>query len=360
MQAKSRPARQDAPSDEALAEGTSEFERPRGTSVRLPRLRPGTGTSASIGMDFMRRFGVILVWLVVIGVFSVLRPDTFFAFATVQTLAGSQAVLLIVALGLLIPLSAGEFDLSVSGVLGLSLVLIGWLNVIHGWPVGAAIAVALLSGLFVGAVNAFFVVIARVDSFIVTLGMGTVLTGVVIGINVQSTGGISQVLVDSMHTDVLGLPLAFYYGLALTVVLWYVMAHTPLGRYLYFVGSGRDVARLSGLRVNWLRAGSFLASAFIAACAGVVLAGWLGASDVTVSSSYMLSSFAAAFLSTSIIHPGRFNPWGTLIAVYFLVTGITGLELLGLAGWIESVFYGSSLVLAVALSRTISVPRRAG
>jgi ribose transport system permease protein len=326
---------------------------------RIPRLRPQGRPGGSAGSEFTRRYGVIVVWLLVIVVFSALRPDTFFSFATVQTLAGSQAVLLIIALGLLIPLSAGEFDLSVSGVTGLSLVLIGWLNVIHEWPIGAAIGVALLAALVVGAVNAFFVVVAGVDSFIVTLGTGTVLTGVVLGINTQSTGGISQKLVDAVHTNVLGLPLGFYYGLGLTVVVWYVMSHTPLGRYLYFVGSGRDVARLSGVKVAQIRAGSFFASAFISALAGVVLAGWLGASDVSVANSYMLSAFAAAFLGTSIIHPGRFNAWGTLIAVYFLVTGITGLELLGLAGWIEFIFYGSSLVLAVALSRTISLPRGA-
>jgi ribose transport system permease protein len=323
-----------------------------GSALRRPRARRGPAP----GSDLMRRYGVIFVWIGVIAVFSILRPDTFFTFATVQTLAGSQAVLLIIALGLLIPLAAGEFDLSVAGVAGLSLVLIGWLNVIHEWSIGASILVALLAGLLVGAVNAFFVVVAGVDSFIVTLGTGTILTGVMLGINTQSTGGISQSLVDAVHTRVLGLPLAFFYGLALTVVIWYLMSQTPLGRYLYFVGSGRDVARLSGLKVAHIRAGSFLASAFVAALAGVVLAGWLGASDVTVASSYMLSAFAAAFLGTSIIQPGRFNAWGTLVAVYFLVTGITGLELLGFAGWIEYIFYGSSLVLAVALSRTISLP----
>ncbi len=327
-------------------------------------LAPETGPPRGRGrirwdaQDFMRRFGVILVWIVIIAIFSVLRPGTFFTFTTVQTLAGSQAVLLMLALGLLIPLTAGEFDLSVASIMGLSLVLIGWLNVIHGWPIGAAIGVALATGLLVGAVNAFFVVIARVDSFIVTLGTGTVLGGVMLGVNTQSTGGISQGLIDAVTTNFLDLPLAFYYGLGLTVIVWYVMSQTPLGRYLFFVGSGRDVARLSGLRVDRIRAGSFLVSGFVSALAGVVLGGWLGASDVSVSASYMLSSFAAAFLGTSILQPGRFNAWGTFIAVYFLVTGITGLELLGLAGWIESVFYGASLVLAVALSRTITLPRR--
>jgi ribose transport system permease protein len=307
----------------------------------------------------MRRFGVVFVWVLLIAIFSILRPDTFFAFATVQTIAGSQAVLLIIALGLIVPLTAGEFDLSVAGVTGLSLVLIGWLNVIHGWPIGAAIAVALGVGLVVGAINAFFVVVARVDSIITTLGMGTILTGVMLGTNTKTTGGISLGLVDAVHTRVLGLPLAFFYGLALTILVWYVMSHTPLGRYLYFVGSGRDVARLSGLRVDAIRAGSLVASAFIAAIAGVVFAGWLGASAVNAANGFLLSSFAAAFLGTSIIHPGRFNAWGTLIAVYFLITGITGLELMGFAGWIEFVFFGASLILAVALSRTISLPRGA-
>jgi ribose transport system permease protein len=314
----------------------------------------------AVAANLLGRYGVIFAWLGIVVVFSLLRPETFFTFATVQTLAGSQAVLLIIALGLLVPLAAGEFDLSVAGVAGLSLVLIGWLNVIHEWPIAPSIAVALVSGLVVGAVNAFFVVVARVNSFITTLGTGTILTGVMQGINTKSTGGISSTLVDAAHTSLLGLPLAFYYGLALTIGMWYVMSYTPLGRYLYFVGSGREVARLSGLKVDQIRVGSFLASAFLAALAGVVLAGWLSASDITVANSFLLPAFAAAFLGASVINPGRFNAWGTFVAVYFLVTGITGLELLGLAGWIEYIFYGGSLVLAVALSQITSLTRDAG
>lgn len=284
--------------------------------------------------------------------FSILRPDTFFSFRTVQTISGSQAVLVVVALALLIPLSAGEFDLSIGGVVGLTLVLIGWLNVIHGWSIGPAIAVALIAGLLVGAVNAFFVVVTGVSSFIVTLGTGTILTGAMLGINTRSTGGISPGLVDLMHARLLGLPLAFYFGLLLTILLWYILSHTPVGRYLYFVGSGREVARLSGLKVPQIRAGAFIACSFLGVVAGVMLAGWLGASEVRVGSTYLLSGFAAAFLGTSVIQPGRFNAWGAFIAVYFLVTGITGLALIGFAGWTEYIFYGTSLVLAVVLSKT--------
>ena len=297
------------------------------------------------------RYGILFVWLFIAIIFSILRPDTFFTFGNLQTIAGSQAVLVFVALALVPTLTAGEFDASVSSVTGIALVLIGWLNVLHGWPIGWAIAAALGAGLLVGAVNAFFVVVAQVQSIVVTLGMGTLLIGAAVGINALSTGGISPGLVNAAHVNVLGLPLAFYYGLILTAVLWYVFSFTPLGRYLYFVGAGRSVARLSGIPVDGIRAGSFIAGSFLSALAGVLLAGWISASDPNVGPTYLLPAFAAAFLGSSVLEPGRFNPWGTFIAVYFLVTGVVGLELLGLAGWIEQVFYGASLVLAVAISR---------
>lgn len=307
--------------------------------------------------EFLWRYGLLVVWLILAIVYSILLPDTFFTFSNVQTIAGSQAVLVVVSLALIPTLTAGEFDASVASVTGMSLVLIGWLNVLHGWPIWAAIAVALGVGILIGLVNAFFVVVAHVPSIVVTLGMGTLLIGAAVGTNSLSTGGISQPLVNATHNNLIGLPLAFFYGLILTAIFWYVFSFTPLGRYLYFVGAGRSVAQLSGIPVDWIRAGSFVAGALLSALGGVLLAGWISASDPNVGPSYLLPAFAAAFLGSSVIEPGRFNPWGTFAAVYFLVTGVTGLELLGLAGWIEQVFYGASLVLAVAVS-TFAVGRR--
>lgn len=315
----------------------------------LVKLRVSRLPSASLA-EILSKYGLLVVWGGVIAIFSVLRPDQFFTAANFETILASQAVLLIVTLGLLLPFAAGEYDLSIAGVLSVSLVLIGYLNVIQGWAIGWAIAVALASGLVVGISNALFIVGIGLDSIVVTLGTGTLLVGVGLGVNVQTTGGISDTLVKATRYDIAGLPLAFYYGLALTILLWYVFQYTPFGRYLLFVGSGREVARLAGVRVNALRAGSLVASALISAVAGVILAGWLSASDPNIGASYLLPAFAAAFLGATAITPGRFNPWGTFIAVYFLVTGITGLQLVGIVGWVEQVFYGGSLVAAVAFS----------
>jgi ribose transport system permease protein len=307
--------------------------------------------AANRGGEFLRRYGVVVVWAVMILVFSMLRPETFPTWGNFTTIAGSQAVLVIITMALLFPLAAGEFDLSVSGVLGVSLVLVGWLNVEQSWAIVPTVIVALGAGLLVGLVNAFFVVVARVESIVVTLGTGTLLAGLALAINDQTVGGVSSSLVDAVRTPVLGIPVLFFYGVLLTVGLWYVFSYTPFGRYLYFVGANPDVARLAGVKVAKVRVASFLLSGLLSALAGVVLAGSLGAADPNTSTTYLLPAFAAAFLGSSMIAPGRFNPWGALIAVYFLITGITGLQLLGLSGWIEQVFYGGSLVLAVAFAR---------
>jgi ribose transport system permease protein len=297
------------------------------------------------------RYGILVAWAAIIALFAFLEPNTFFTFENLRIVLGTQAVLLILALALLLPLTVGEFDLSVTGSLGIGLILVGYLNIIRGWPMLLAVGAALLSGLVIGAVNVFFVMVVRVESIVVTLGSGTMWLGVGYGIWGANISGLDNSLISVTRNDLFGVPLAFWYGLILTVVFWYLYALTPLGRYLYFVGANRQVSRLSGIPVGAIRAGSLMASAMVSSVAGIILAGVLGGSGPNIAAGYLLPAFAAVFLGATAISPGRFNPLGTLIAVYFLITGITGLELLGFSGWVENVFYGASLVLAVALSR---------
>jgi ribose transport system permease protein len=135
------------------------------------------------------------------------------------------------------------------------------------------------------------------------------------------------------------------------LVLWYFFEHTTAGRRLLFVGRGRNVARLTGINVTRMRWGALIAAGGVSALAGVLYVGTIGGADPSSGLTFLLPAFSAAFLGATAITPGRFNPWGSLIALYFLVTGITGLTILGVQTFVQNLFYGAALVLAVVLSQ---------
>jgi len=300
---------------------------------------------------FAERWILLWVWLLLIVVFTVLRPAAFFTFGNAQTILDSQSTLAFVSLAVLFPLLAGEFDLSVGATLGLATSVVAVLNVKLGWPIAVVVVISLAVGALVGAVNGFFVVRVGVDGIITTLAVGTLATGVTYAItNYVTISGISNALVSVTTNQVLGIPYSFFYGLIMAAIIWYVLRYTPLGQYLLFVGRSRDVARLSGLNVQRIRFGSFVAAGLLAGLAGVVLAGTVGSADPTVGTTFLLPAYSAAFLGATTITPGRFNPLGAFVAVYFLVTGISGLQIMGLSDWVQQVFYGISLLFAVTVS----------
>lgn len=296
-----------------------------------------------------------IAWIVVIALFGYLRPDTFLTSANFSSILASQAVLVVVTLGLVVVLTCGDYDLSIASVVGLSGMIIAILNVNHQVPVGVAILAGLGSGLLVGFVNGFFVVVLQIDSLIVTLGMSTFVSGVVLWISNSNTlSGISTNLINPVIVwRLAGVPFEFYYAMILAIIIWYVYRYTPIGRRLLVVGRSREVARLSGIRVGAVRWGALTLSGLIGAFGGVLYTGTSGAAGPTSGLELLLPAFAAAFLGATTISPGRFNAWGTVIAVYFLVTGITGLQLLGAQNYVQNLFYGAALILAVSFSQIV-------
>lgn len=298
---------------------------------------------------------LIIGWALLIAIFALIIPDTFFTWRTFSTLFGSQAVLVVLALALMIPLISGDFDLSSASTMVFSAMVIAVLNARLGLPISVAIFVAMFAGLIAGGVNAFFVLYFRIHSLIVTLGIATFLNGMTLWISNSTTiSGISMGLVEAVVINrFLGIPLAFYYGLAVAAALWYFLLYTVGGRKLLFVGRGREVARLNGISVDRVRAGAFIGCGLLSAFAGVLYAGMSGSANPSSGLSLLLPAFAAVFLGATSVTPGRFNPIGTLVSVYFLITGITGLTMLGAQSYVQSLFYGGALVVAVSLSQLV-------
>ena len=312
------------------------------------------GLRSLLNRDMAERAALPVVWIVTIVVFTILKPDTFLTSDNMfVNIFGTQAVQVVLALALIVPLVAGEYDISVAANMTLSTMLVALLNVDHGVNIWLAILAALAAGVAIGIINGGLIVLLGIDSFIVTLGTSTFIAGVVLWISGSRTiGGISPDLVNHVIIDkFIGIPLAFWYALILAAIMLYVLEFTALGRRLLFVGRGRSVARLSGLHVGRLRWGAMIASGVLAAAAGVIYAGTTGSADPTSGLNFLLPAFSAAFLGATTIQPGRFNPFGAVVAVYFLATGITGLQQLGVDTFIQQLFYGGALVLAVALSQ---------
>ncbi len=329
-------------------------ESPAGTA-KIAAAAKNASTHEPRFIDLAERYGLIVALAILVVVFSVLRPETFFTWSNLSTILGSQAVLVVVTLGLIVPLTANDFDVSIAYVMTLSAMMIAMLNGQNGWPIGAAVLAALAMGIVVGAVNAFFITVFRIHSLIVTLGTGTFLHGLTLYVSDSMTiSGISDRLMNLVIVDrLLGIPLEFYYALLLCILVWYVFEFTAIGRQMLFVGRGREVARLSGINTDRVRRGCLIVSSFLGALAGVLYAGTQGAADPVSGVSYLLPAFAAAFLGSTSITPGRFNAWGSAIAVYFLVVGITGLVFMGGSSFVQDMFYGGALVLAVTLSQLV-------
>jgi ribose transport system permease protein len=122
-----------------------------------------------------------------------------------------------------------------------------------------------------------------------------------------------------------------------------------MGRYMRAIGANPDAARLSGVRVDRWSFLSLVMSGGIAALGGVLYTSLTGPS-LSFGATLLLPAFAAAFLGSTQLQPGRFNVWGTLLAIYVLATGVVGMQLISGQQWLSDMFNGIALILAVALA----------
>lgn len=313
--------------------------------------RPASRAASTLLGDYAV---VIFLLLLIVG-FSIALPDLFPTSRNAEAMLSDQAVPGMLALAVLLPLSVGEFDLSVGAVLGFVSIFMAW-STSNGMAFELALVLGLLIGLVVGAVNAFLVVKVRVSAFIATLGVGTVLSG---GNLLLTNGavlfeGVDPGLLDFSRTELLGLPLVFWYFLAGAFVLWYLLEHTPYGRYLQATGLGRGAARLAGVRTDRYMVSAFLLAGLIAAFAGIMQTGRVGSAPPNIGPEFLLPAYAAAFLGAATIKRGRFNVWGTVTGVFVLAVGVSGLGLLGAPFWVSPVFNGVALLVAVSFAVIVS------
>jgi ribose transport system permease protein len=293
--------------------------------------------------------GVIYVWILIIIVFSVWEPDTFFTTQTAKTILNQNAISGLVALALVVPLSAQVFDLSVGNALGLCNVIIAWLLVKQGVPMVPAILLTIGAGMLIGVINATIVIGGRIDSFIGTLATGSLMAaGVTLVTNDQAIIGdqLSGNFGKIATSDISGVQVPVFLMLGVAVLVWYLLNYTVTGRRIYATGFNQTGARLTGIHTNRLRFASLVVSGTVAGVGGILLCSQVSSGSPDIGPPYLLDAFAAAFLGATQFG-GRFNAWGTVVAVLLLGTGKTGLVLVGAPTWAPSMFTGTVLLLAL-------------
>jgi len=313
----------------------------------------GSRLGHTLALLHPRRMSAIYVFVAIFVLFSLWVPNTFLSGTTWKTLLDEQAITAIVAVGLIVPMAAGAFDLAVGSEVGFGVILAAWLLADKHVALVPALALTLLAGAVIGVTSGLLITRVRIDSFIATLGVSSILTAMTTAVS----GGEEVLNLPSRFeglgsNQLLGLQYPVYYLIVVAAVAWYVLERTPIGRRIYATGGNVEAARLSGINTRRVIICTLVAGGVIAMAGGALLSASLDAGDPSVGPSYLLPVLSAAFLGSTQIKPGRFNVLGTVLAVYVLATGVKGLELAGAPDWIPDLFNGLALLIAVGVAKT--------
>ena len=297
-------------------------------------------------------YGLVILMFGLILLFSILLPTTFPTMLNVRAILSDKAIIALLSLAAMIPMVAGRIDLTVGYGIVLWHILAISLQTLYGFPWPVAVAIVLVLGVVIGALNGLLVEVARIDSFIATLGTGTILYALAL----WHTGGRQMVgtLPDAFYaingTFVFGLPITAIYVLFITVMLWIALEYTPIGRYLYAIGANQRAAELNGIPTRKFVIGAFVTSGLMTALAGVLLASKLRIGQASVGLEFLLPALVGAFLGSTTIKPGRVNVWGTIVGVMILAVGISGIQQFGGRFWVEPLFNGTTLLIAIGIA----------
>jgi ribose transport system permease protein len=297
-------------------------------------------------------YGIPILTVLLIILFSLLLPRTFPTMLNLRSILGDKAIIALLSLAAMIPMMAGRIDLTVGYGIVLWHILAISLQVHYGLEWWVAVPIVLLAGAMLGFFNGLLVELAQIDSFIATLGTGTVLYAVALWYTEgrQIIGALPPGFTGLYTTQIFGIPIAAFYVLVVSLVLWVVTEYLPLGRYLYAIGANPRAAALNGIPTRRFILGAFVTSGVITALAGVILAAKLRIGQASVGLEYLLPALVGAFLGSTTIKPGRVNVWGTIAGVAILAVGISGIQQLGGAFYVEPLFNGVTLLLAIGLA----------
>jgi len=301
---------------------------------------------------FLRREeGGIFFALVLMFVGLSFTSPEFLSRENLLTVARQFSVIGIISVGMTFVIVAGEIDLSVGSVLALSGCIAAQLTVEHGWSLPAAGAVAIAAGALAGTANGLLTVRLGIPSFIITLGMMSVIRG--------PTYVLTEAMPISIPEEFRFLGYGTLFGVSVPVVVMglvavaggIVLSLTPFGRHVYATGGSIEAARLSGVPTGRVRVIVFGVLGALAALAGILNSAWVTVAQPVAGIGYELDVIAAVIIGGASFSGGKGTVLGTMLGATLMGFLRNGLILLGVNVYWQQVAIGGVIVLAVALDR---------
>jgi ribose transport system permease protein len=307
-----------------------------------------------------RQYGTVLLLAVLVVVFWITAP-AFMTLENMQSLLIVQTVIACMTFGIMFPLIVGEFDLSVGYGIGF-ICMVGAYLAEHGWAVVPILVVMLAVGALIGFINSILIDRTHISSFIATLGVGIILQGLTQGLSGGSvlSKDIPEFIKQVGHDYFGPLAISVWIVLVLVVILFYVLEHTPIGRSWYAVGGSERVAYLAGLRTKRLKALAFAIGGVLVGIGAIFALGQNGSANPAFGPELLLPAYAGAFLGVTTFKGGYYNIIGSVVGILVLAVGFNGLSLLGVPFWVQPVFNGSVLLIAVLAARAETRKVRVG
>ena len=298
----------------------------------------------------IKTWGTLLGFLLLLIVFSVLRPDVFPTGRNLKNIIEQVATLAIVASGVTVVMITGDFDLSVGAIASL-VGVVAALLMKSGMGTFASILIAMALGTGAGLLNGLLIAYGGLSAFVGTLATMTAYGGVALLISKGTT-----IFALPENFRVLGqgsmgfLPISVLIMALTVLVVALLLEQTTYGRRLYAIGGNEEASFLSGIRTRQVRLIAFGVSGFFASLGGIVLTSRLFSAHPQAGSPFMLNAAAAVFLGMTAFREGEANIWGTLLGVFIIGVMGNGLNILGINTYVQSILTGAIIIFAVLLS----------
>ena len=314
-------------------------------------IQPRSGSQERLRDVLVRARATTYPLLAIVGlvIWFSLSSDRFLTVDNLWTIGRGAAVLMLVALAGTIVILIGSIDLSVAGNVTVAGIVCA--KLIDGEGLLIAIIAAIGVGAAIGLINAAILLTLRIPSFLVTLGMLSVLTGIA---NTITKGApvtfLEQGLPNFINGDVLGIPTVILLTIAIAVAVTLGAFRTKMGRYFYAIGGGEPVAAVSGVPVARYKLVAFVLAGALCGIAGIFITGQVGAGTADVGSDLLLDSIAAVVMGGTALSGGVGGPQRTVLGVLVIAILSNGMDIVGIGQDPQSIVKGLVIIAAVALS----------